>query len=84
MRSSLVVALLLLSLLASLRAVDTAQAAGKPNVLFIAIDDLRTSLGCYGDPLVKSPNIDFASKVRGSSLRLHAPGCVRPGSALRS
>ena len=37
----------------------------RPNVLMIAVDDLRPELGCYGVPGVKSPNID-ALAARGT------------------
>ena len=35
-----------------------ASAAQRPNILFIAVDDLKPVLGCYGDKVAKTPNID--------------------------
>ncbi len=35
----------------------------KPNILFIAVDDLKPLLGCYGNKMVKTPNIDRLAKM---------------------
>lgn len=35
-----------------------AEPSRKPNVLLICVDDLKPVLGCYGDTLVRTPNID--------------------------
>jgi arylsulfatase A-like enzyme len=51
-------------------------AAEKPNVLFIAVDDLKPILGCYGDPLVKSPNIDRLASMGTVFLNAHCQQAV--------
>ena len=40
-----------------------AQQSTKPNILFIAIDDLKPELGCYGNKMIKTPNIDRLAKM---------------------
>ena len=35
-----------------------AASTAPPNVLFIAVDDMRAELGCLGSEIVRSPNID--------------------------
>lgn len=59
------------ALLAALLSLATAHGAGpspRPNVLFIAVDDLKPWLGCYGHPVVKTPHIDRLAE-RGTVFR---------------
>jgi arylsulfatase A-like enzyme len=68
---ALVVAFLLLS--ASLASTaDARTPAQRVNVLFIAVDDLRPQLGCYGDPIARTPNLD---KLAASGLLFNRAYC---------
>ncbi|XP_036404650.1 iduronate 2-sulfatase [Megalops cyprinoides] len=49
---------------------------GKLNVLFIISDDLRPALGCYDDPVVKSPNIDQLASQSKVFLNAYAQQAV--------
>lgn len=37
---------------------EAVQEAARPNVLFIAVDDLKPLIGCFGDPHAVTPNMD--------------------------
>jgi iduronate 2-sulfatase len=56
-RSAFLLACVALACLAAPLA-GAAAPAPRPNVLFIAVDDLRTSTGAYGDPLALTPHLD--------------------------
>ena len=61
-------------ILVTLLSIETASLAAedRPNVLFVAIDDLNDWVGCFGgNPQVKTPNLDrfFAAGRHGDVRR---------------
>lgn len=58
-RHSLVLVLALLTpSVAPLNAADAQTQPSPPNILFIAVDDLRPAIGAYGDPVAVTPHLD--------------------------
>ena len=56
--ASVAVAWILIGIITAPPAFAIEPPTTKTNVLFIAADDLRCDLGCYGHPIAKTPNLD--------------------------
>ena len=56
---------------------NSAGAADRPNILWITSEDNSPYLGCYGDPLAKTPHLDrlAAQGVRYRNAFANAPVC---------
>ena len=47
-----------------------------PNILFIAVDDLKPTIGAFGDDLARTPNIDFLAENATVFLNNHTQQAV--------
>lgn len=61
---------------AHLLSCKSSTAPKQPNVLFIAVDDLRPELGCYGIDYAKSPNIDRLAQNGFTFTRAYCQSAV--------
>jgi uncharacterized sulfatase len=67
-------------------AAQSSVARERPNVLYVILEDTGPNFGCYGEPLVRTPNIDrFAAQgTRFTHAFCTAPVCSASRSALMS
>ena len=80
MKTSLhILTLLTALLLAPLAALHAADAAPKPNILFIMVDEMKWNvMSCAGHPIVKTPNLDRLARegTRFATAYTVAPICT--------
>ncbi len=69
------ICLLAIALIGCLKANRSVAAESRPNVLFIISDDLNNSVGSYGHPQVKTPNID---RLAQRGVRFERAYCQYP------
>ncbi|MEX2112276.1 MAG: sulfatase, partial [Pirellulales bacterium] len=65
-----------MSVLVGMLLTAVVAAAERPNVLFIAVDDLRTELSCYSATHIHSPNIDRLAAGGTTFLRAYCQQAV--------
>ncbi len=53
-----------------------AEKGSRPNVLFIAVDDLRPTLGCYGDEAAVTPHLDALAERGTTFMRAYCQQSV--------
>ncbi len=83
-KNHLLLAVFFLLLFACKTVNQTKEAETKPNILWIVCDDLGTDLGCYGTPLIQTPNLDeFASQsIRYENCHTVTAVCSASRSAM--
>lgn len=68
----------------TVNAAPNPKSKGKNNVLFILVEDCKNIMGCYGNPLIHTPNIDILAKkgVRFDNAYCQYPVCNPSRSSL--
>ncbi|MDA8774633.1 sulfatase-like hydrolase/transferase [Opitutales bacterium] len=68
-----------------LAAISSLRAA-KPNIVWIVIEDASPHIGCYGETLIKTPNIDRMARegIRCQNAFVTSPVCSSSRSAMIS
>lgn len=67
-----------------LKSIYSADSQEKPNILWLDTEDLSPDLGCYGNSLVKTPNIDQLANegIHFTNAFVSAPVCSASRSAV--